>query len=165
MAKQREAYFQHAEAGIEDYLTHLVQGTRRLEPVHTNHPSSSAQRSRTTLSYRVLILQWTDVSTKSTCSQSFVNGIPTGSGGTHENGFAFWAGKAIRNYIDTHKLQPKGVTLSADDVREGIIGRPPASFFPIRSFRDRPRTDSTTRDLAAQDRLARSDPRLEQWLN
>ena len=29
--------------------------------------------------------------------------------------------KAIRNYIATHKLEPKGVTLTAEDIREGVV--------------------------------------------
>ena len=31
-------------------------------------------------------------------------------------------GKAMRNYIDTHNLSPKGVTLTAEDIREGRTG-------------------------------------------
>jgi DNA gyrase subunit B/topoisomerase-4 subunit B len=29
-------------------------------------------------------------------------------------------GKAVRNYIETHNLSPKGVTLTAEDIREGL---------------------------------------------
>ena len=53
---------------------------------------------------------------------SYVNGIPTGSGGTHENGLRAGIGKAVRNFIDTHNLSPKGVTLTAEDIREGLTG-------------------------------------------
>ena len=31
-------------------------------------------------------------------------------------------GKAVRNFIETHNLTPKGVTLTADDIREGLVG-------------------------------------------
>ena len=31
-------------------------------------------------------------------------------------------GKAVRNFIDTHNLSPKGVTLTAEDIREGLTG-------------------------------------------
>ena len=55
--------------------------------------------------------------------RSYVNGIPTGSGGTHENGLRAGLGKAIRNYIETHNLSPKGVTLTAEDLREGLVAR------------------------------------------
>ena len=40
--------------------------------------------------------------------RSYVNGIPTGSGGTHENGLRAGLGKAVRNYIDTHSLVAQG---------------------------------------------------------
>jgi len=53
--------------------------------------------------------------------RSYVNGIPTGSGGTHENGLRAGIGKAVRNFIETHTLTPKGVTLTADDIREGLV--------------------------------------------
>ena len=66
-----------------------------------------------------LALQWTESTDEHV--KSYVNGIPTGSGGTHENGLRAGIGKAIRNYIDTHNLSPKGVTLSADDIREGLV--------------------------------------------
>jgi DNA gyrase subunit B/topoisomerase-4 subunit B len=49
-----------------------------------------------------------------------VNGIPTGGGGTHENGLRSGVVKAVRNYISTHELSPKGVTLTAEDIREGL---------------------------------------------
>ena len=55
-------------------------------------------------------------------SARYVNGIPTGSGGTHENGLRAGIGKAVRNYIETHNLSPKGVTLTAEDIREGLTG-------------------------------------------
>ena len=32
------------------------------------------------------------------CMRSYVNGIPTGSGGTHENGLRAGLGKAVRNF-------------------------------------------------------------------
>jgi DNA topoisomerase IV B subunit len=53
--------------------------------------------------------------------KSYVNGIPTKMGGTHENGLKSGLVKAVRNYIETHDLTPKGVTLTADDIREGIV--------------------------------------------
>ena len=52
---------------------------------------------------------------------SFVNGIPTTAGGTHEQGVREALVKALRNFIDTHGLTPRGVTLQADDLREGVV--------------------------------------------
>ena len=67
-----------------------------------------------------LVLQWTEATDEHL--RSYVNGIPTGSGGTHENGLRAGLGKAVRNYIETHNLSPKGVTLTAEDIREGLTG-------------------------------------------
>ena len=52
-----------------------------------------------------LAMQWTQSTDEHV--RSYVNGIP-GSGGTHENGFRAGLGKAVRNFIDTHNLSPKG---------------------------------------------------------
>src|SRR5690606_45303 len=53
--------------------------------------------------------------------KSYVNGIPTGSGGTHEAGMRSGMAKAVRNYMETHNLTPRGLNLSSDDIREGLI--------------------------------------------
>jgi DNA gyrase subunit B/topoisomerase-4 subunit B len=68
-----------------------------------------------------------------------VNGIPTGSGGTHENGFRAGVGKAVRNFIETHNLSPKGVTLTAEDIREGLVAVL-SVFVQDPQFQGRPRT-------------------------
>jgi DNA gyrase subunit B/topoisomerase-4 subunit B len=52
--------------------------------------------------------------------KSFVNGIPTAMGGTHENGLKAGLVKGVRNYMDTHGLLPKGLTLTAEDIRDGV---------------------------------------------
>ena len=95
--------------------------------------------------------------------RSYVNGIPTGSGGTHENGFRAGLGKAIRNFIDTHNLSPKGVTLTAEDIREGVVG-------VLSVFMQEPQFQGQTKDrlnnpevTAIVDSLVR--PALEHWLN
>jgi DNA gyrase/topoisomerase IV subunit B len=52
---------------------------------------------------------------------SYVNGIPTAEGGSHEDGFKSGLVKAIRNYIGIHNAAPKNIKLSADDIREGMV--------------------------------------------
>lgn len=52
--------------------------------------------------------------------KSFVNGIPTPSGGTHENGLKAGINKGVRNFIETHGLSPKGLQLTAEDIRKGV---------------------------------------------
>ena len=52
---------------------------------------------------------------------SYVNGIHTKGGGTHEDGFKSGLSKALRNYISVHNLLPKGVKLTGEDIREGLL--------------------------------------------
>ncbi|MAD60952.1 MAG: DNA topoisomerase IV subunit B, partial [Myxococcales bacterium] len=56
---------------------------------------------------------WTE--STDTLSKAFVNGIPTGSGGTHEQGLRDSINKALRSFIEQHSLCPKGVSLTPDD--------------------------------------------------
>ncbi len=73
---------------------------------------------------------WTESSKGS--FHSYINGIPTPSGGSHDDGFKNGLTKSIRNYMNVHSLLPKGVKLTADDMREGMVGiisvQVPASF-------------------------------------
>ena len=107
------------------------------------------------------MLQWTEATDEHI--RSYVNGIPTGSGGTHENGLRAGLGKAVRNYIETHNLSPKGVTLTAEDIREGLTG-------VLSLFIEEPQFQGQTKDrlnnpevLSAVDSAVR--PALEHWLN
>lgn len=62
---------------------------------------------------------WTDSTTERVLS--YVNGIFTAEGGSHEDGFKGGLVKAIRNYISVHDCLPKGVKLGAEDIREGLV--------------------------------------------
>jgi DNA gyrase subunit B/topoisomerase-4 subunit B len=106
--------FQHEE-GLADFLKKII-AERSAKPVH-DAPFVLSRDSSPRLD---LVLQWTESTDEHI--RSYVNGIPTGSGGTHENGLRAGLGKAVRNYIDTHNLSPKGVTLTAEDIREGLTG-------------------------------------------
>ena len=64
-------------------------------------------------------LMWTD-STDETI-RSYVNGIRTHAGGTHENGLKAGVVKAVRNYMDVHDFKPRGVTITSEDIREGLL--------------------------------------------
>jgi len=64
-------------------------------------------------------LAWTEATEERILS--FVNGIPTPSGGTHENGLKNGLTKAVRNYLAVQNLVPKGLSIAAEDVREGLV--------------------------------------------
>jgi DNA gyrase subunit B len=67
-----------------------------------------------------LTMQWTESSDES--FRSFVNGIRTSDGGTHENGLKSGIVKAIRNFMETHDVKVKGIEITANDIREGLVG-------------------------------------------
>ena len=95
--------------------------------------------------------------------KSFANGIPNRNGGTHENGLRAGILKAIRNYIETHNLTPRGVTLQAEDIREGVFG-------VLSVFVEDPQFQGQTKERLnnpeVQGMVDRAVlPALEQWLN
>jgi DNA gyrase subunit B/topoisomerase-4 subunit B len=147
--------FQHTE-GLSDYLRKIV-AERSAKPVH-EAPFVLERESGPRLD---LVLHWTESTDEHI--RSYVNGIPTASGGTHENGLRAGIGKAVRNYIDTHNLSPKGVTLTAEDIREGLTG-------VLSLFIEEPQFQGQTKDrlnnpevLSGVDSAVR--PALEHWLN
>jgi DNA gyrase subunit B len=147
--------FEHAE-GLVEYLKKVI-GERASRPVH-DVPFTIARDDGMRLD---LVLQWTEATDEHI--RSYVNGIPTGSGGTHENGLRAGIGKAVRNFIDTHNLSPKGVALTAEDIREGLTGI-------LSVFIAEPQFQGQTKDrlnnpeiLSAIDGVVR--PALEHWLN
>ena len=155
--KGEKAAFQHTE-GLVDYLRKIV-AERGAATVH-DVPFTLTRGDDAGLRID-LALQWTQSTDEHL--RSYVNGIPTGSGGTHENGFRAGLGKAVRNFIDTHNLSPKGVTLTAEDIREGLTG-------VLSVFLQEPQFQGQTKDrlnnpeaTAAVDSQVR--PALEHWLN
>jgi DNA gyrase subunit B len=154
-AARTKEVFQHEE-GISDYLRTIVRD-RGVKPVHETAFTLERENG-----LRVdLALQWTESTDEHV--RSYVNGIPTGSGGTHENGLRAGIGKAVRNFIETHTLSPKGVTLTAEDIREGIVG-------VLSVFIQDPQFQGQTKDRLNNPELASVvdstvRPALEGWLN
>jgi DNA gyrase subunit B len=147
--------FQHQE-GLSDFLAKIVR-ERGAKPVH-EAPFVLERENGPRLD---LVLQWTEATDEHV--RSYVNGIPTASGGTHENGLRAGLGKAVRNYIDTHNLSPKGVTLTAEDIREGLTGI-------LSLFIAEPQFQGQTKDRLNNPEVAATidsavRPALEHWLN
>src|ERR1700738_1148883 len=95
--------------------------------------------------------------------RSYVNGIPTPNGGTHEAGLRSGVVKAVRNFIETHDLTPKGVTLTAEDIREGLTAIL-SSYVVEPQFQGQTKGRLNNPEVAAQvDNVVR--PALEKWLD
>src|SRR3954469_12563155 len=155
--KQEKVAFQHTE-GLVDYLRKIVV-ERSATAVH-DVPFTLTRGEDGGMQIDLALL-WTQSTDEHV--RSYVNGIPTTSGGTHENGFRAGLGKAVRNFIDTHNLSPKGVTLTAEDIREGLVA-------VLSVFLQEPQFQGQTKDrlnnpeaTAAIDSQVR--PALEHWLN
>ncbi len=67
-----------------------------------------------------VVLRWTEATDEQI--RSYVNGIRTHAGGTHESGLRSAIGKAVRNYMEVHDIKIKGITIENSDIREGILG-------------------------------------------
>src|SRR5204863_3176003 len=106
-------------------------------------------------------LVWTEATDEHI--RSYVNGIPTANGGTHEAGLRSGVVKAVRNYIETHNLTPKGVTLTAEDIREGLVAI--LSVYVVDpQFQGQTKGRLNNAETAGQvDGVVR--PALEKWLN
>ncbi len=156
--KNEKHVFQHSE-GLADYLKTILR-ERTATPVH-DAPFTLFKDSDEGGLRLDLAMQWTQSTDEHV--RSYVNGIPTGSGGTHENGFRAGLGKAVRNFIETHNLSPKGVTLAAEDLREGLVA-------VLSVFVAEPQFQGQTKDrlnnpeiMSAVDSQVR--PALEHWMN
>jgi DNA gyrase subunit B/topoisomerase-4 subunit B len=66
-----------------------------------------------------LALTWTESTDEALFT--YVNGIGTRDGGTHEQGLKDAVHKAVRNYLSVKELVPKGVEITAEDIREGLV--------------------------------------------
>ncbi|HEV8248135.1 MAG TPA: ATP-binding protein, partial [Polyangiaceae bacterium] len=92
VGKQKYA-FHHAE-GIAEYLKQLLSSANAKASHEAPFVLSKDNGARIEVAF-----QWTEATDEQL--KSFVNGIPTGSGGTHETGLRAGIVKAVRNYVET----------------------------------------------------------------
>lgn len=155
LADGTSTHFDHPR-GIIEYLERLV-ATRGAEPVHAQ-PFTFERDEKPRVE---LALQWTESPEESL--RSFANGIATPSGGTHENGLKSALTKALRAYVQTHKLLPKGLSIAPEDVREGLVAVVSA-FVAEPQFQGQTKDRLNNPELTAQvETVARAA--LEAWLN
>lgn len=101
--------------GIAAYIEKVIQESGK-KPVHEQ--LFTVNKDDKTARVEV-VLKWTESTDEHI--RSYVNGIRTHGGGTHENGLKAGIAKAVRNYMDVHSFKPRGITITTDDIREGVV--------------------------------------------
>lgn len=147
------------ERGLRDYFDSLV-ARKGLALAHET-PFEIESQALNGDGRLELTLGWTEAPREE--FRSHVNGIPTGSGGSHEAGLREGVAKAVRNYLETHSLTPRGLTIAAEDVREGVLAIL-SVFLPNPQFqgqtKDRLNNPEVRAPVENAVRLG-----LERWLN
>jgi DNA gyrase subunit B len=108
-----------------------------------------------------VVLRWTESTDEEI--RSYVNGIRTHAGGTHESGLKAAIVKAVKNHMEVHDISPKGVAITAEDIREGIVAIL-SVFLSDPMFQGQTKERLNNPDTnGVVDGLVR--PALENWLN
>jgi len=106
-----DEYF--AEGGIVSYIKYLNKSKQLIIP----DPISHTEMYDGTVQVEFAILYNDSYSEN---LYSFVNNIYTEEGGTHEAGFKAGYTKVFNNFVNKHGLNKDKVSLTGDDVREGM---------------------------------------------
>ncbi|HJZ90575.1 MAG TPA: DNA topoisomerase IV subunit B [Gemmataceae bacterium] len=154
--KKGETHDLTRPGGIPDFLKRLI--TEGQKPTVTEAPFVVAREDQPRME---VALQWTESTDE--VIRSYVNGIRTAAGGTHESGFRNAITKAIRNYIETHQVNVKGLEIKSEDIREGIVG-------VLSVFVREPQFQGQTKEKLNNPELTAGvesfvRPALETWLN
>ena len=155
-----EESFVHPQ-GIAEYLPKLV-SDRKKQPVPPGGAVFYAEKRDDDAKLGIeLALPWTE--SPDDLIKTYVNSVPTPDGGTHDAGLRSAIVKAVRNYIATHKLEPKGVSLTAEDIREGVVAVL-STYVHDPQFQSQTKNRLNNPEVAAQvEGLVR--PALENYLN
>jgi DNA gyrase/topoisomerase IV subunit B len=142
--------------GIPEFLARLVRETQKSPvtevPFHFQRDNGDKIEAA---------LQWTEDTNETI--RSYVNGIRTSAGGTHEAGFKAAIARAIRNFIEIHEIKIKGLDITAEDIREGVVGI--LSVFvrePMFQGQTKERLNNPEMNAAVANLVG---PALETWLN
>jgi DNA gyrase/topoisomerase IV subunit B len=149
------------ENGIAEYLPKLV-GERGKVSVPAGGAVFYFEKQDKEAKLGVeLALQWTEATDD--MIKTHVNSVPTPDGGTHDAGLRSAIVKAMRNYMSTHNLEPKGVTLTAEDIREGVVAIL-STYVHDPQFQSQTKNRLNNPEIAAQvEAIVR--PGLENYLN
>lgn len=155
-AHKQTVEFHHPD-GIGAYLEKIV-GEGQKKSIHEQPFSLSREDGKVKIE---LALRWTEATDEQL--RSYVNGIRTHAGGTHETGCRTAIARAVRNYIEVHDIKIKGVTIQNEDIREGVIAI-------LSVFLSDPMFQGQTKDKLNNPEMSGAvesviRPSLESWLN
>ncbi|MGF1509532.1 MAG: type IIA DNA topoisomerase subunit B [Myxococcota bacterium] len=104
----------HHPGGLRDFLPTVLQegGRQSAQPEPFVLEKDDYPRTQA-------ILTWTDGTSEQILS--FANGVRTSDGGSHETGFKSAVVRAVRAYMTAKKRSPKGLTITVEDIREGLV--------------------------------------------
>lgn len=143
--------------GIRSYIQKVISDGGR-KAVH--EPLFDTDKDDKTARVEV-VFKWTESTDEHI--RSYVNGIRTHAGGTHENGLKAGITKAVRNYMDVHNYKPRGVTITSDDIREGMVAIL-SIFHGDPMFQGQTKERLNNPEMTSHvDGLVR--PAMENWLN
>jgi DNA gyrase/topoisomerase IV subunit B len=152
-----EKYELHHPEGIAAYLERIIADDKR-KPIHEHRFQADKEEGKIRVE---MVLRWTESTDEHI--RSYVNGIRTRGGGTHESGFRTGIAKAVKNYMDVHDIKTKGLTITPDDIREGLVGI-------VSAFHNDPMFQGQTKDrlnnpemTSIVEGMARAG--VETWLN
>ncbi len=154
---KKETHEYHHPEGIVAYLQKVVKDDQR-KAVHEQ--LFTIDKELGTHKVQITFL-WTESTDERV--MSYVNGIRTHAGGTHEAGFRSGVVKAVKSYIEMHDIKMKGITLTAEDIREGLVGI-------VSVFLSEPMFQGQTKDKLNNPEMQPTveslvRPGVETWLN
>ncbi len=143
--------------GIASYLEKVIQDDKR-KPIHETLFAAEKDEGAIRIE---MVLKWTEFTDEQI--RSYVNGIRTRGGGTHESGFRSGIAKAVKNYMEVHEIKTKGLSITPDDIREGVVAI-------LSVFHNDPMFQGQTKDRLNNPEMASLTegivrPALENWLN
>ena len=152
----RRREFLH-QGGMVEYLGDLLAARGRtpvLEQVWSHERLDEELRLE-------VALTWTEAT--DVVVHSFVNGIPTPDGGTHEAGLRDAIHRALRDFVEAHDLLPRGLSVTSEDIREGLT-------CALNLFIHEPQFQGQTKDRLNNPEVRGAlsgavKPALERWLH
>ena len=154
---KEERYELHHPDGIAAYMNRIIADDKK-KTIHDQYFVADREEGKIRVE---MVLRWTESTDEHI--RSYVNGIRTRGGGTHESGFRTGIAKAVKNYMDVHDIKTKGLSITPDDIREGLVAI-------ISVFHNDPMFQGQTKDRLNNPEMSSLAegmvrPLLETWLN